>query len=399
MLQENNMHKEISARIARVPSSVMLSLAEKIRQLESSGEKIIDLSLGQPEVPAPAHISKAVENSLLNPQTSYSSSAGFEEFRRLIAQDLAKRSGSVDTNSQEIIVTSGSKHALFIALLSLVDPGEEVLVFEPYFPPYAEILGLVEGALKAVPIHSSSDDSLEPDVEEFLSAIGGKTKAVLLNYPNNPAGWTLTRSQVSRVADYCSEKGVYLISDEIYDHIVFDGREHCPAWSFSRDSEYIIHIGSFSKTYSMVPYRLGFLAGRKSVCDSVLKAQRATVTMVSPYIQSAGIAALKGPQEFVKSRLEIYEERRDKCVGTLASAGLACPKPSGAFYLFIPLPKNSRWSDAFEFATKFLEASKVAVLPGGIFGERWKNYVRISFATEDSELFEGMRRFCEFCNS
>lgn len=394
--QAIDQQKEISRRIARVPPSIMLSLADKIRQIESSGQKIIDLSLGQPEVPAPNHISKALQDSLLNPQTSYSSSAGSAELRDLIAKDLSTRSKGVGTSSPEVIVTSGSKHALFITLLSLIDPGDQVLVFEPYFPPYAEILGLVGGELKTVPIDF---ETLEADIDAFLSAVSAKTKAVLLNYPNNPAGWTLSQSQVQKIVSYCTERGVYVISDEIYDHIVFDGKSHTTAWSYSSDSKYVVHIGSFSKTYSMVPYRLGFVAARSKVCDAILKAQRATVTMVSPYIQSAGIAALKGPQDFVKSRLAIYEERRNKCLDILKSSDLVCPKPSGAFYLFIPLlnTNHRECHDAFDFATKFLDQYKVAVLPGGIFGDKWREYIRMSFATADSQLYEAMGKLCEFC--
>jgi aspartate/methionine/tyrosine aminotransferase len=374
----------------------MFSLADKIRQIESTGKTIVDLSLGQPEVPAPSHISKAMQASLLEPFTSYSSSAGSENLRGLIARDLGKRSG-IETSPREILVTSGSKHALFITLLSTIDSGDEVLVYEPFFPPYSEILALIDGTLKTVPIVPGAEE-LKPDVDLLLSSIGKKTRAVLLNYPNNPAGWTLEKDEVKRVIDHCTSRGIYVISDEIYDHIVFDGRTHCPAWTFSDHSENIVHIGSFSKTYSMVPYRLGFLAAKKKVCEGVLKAQRATITMVSPFVQSAGIAALEGPQDFVTSRLAKYEQRRNKSIELLRGHGLDCPKPSGAFYIFMPLPAGA-WTDAFDFTVKFLEECGVAVLPGGIFGERWKNYIRISIATEDSKLFTGLERLCSFCES
>jgi aspartate aminotransferase len=374
----------------------MLSLVEKIRQMEKAGEKIIDMSVGQPEVPAPAHISEAMRNALLTPETSYATSAGSEELRKLIAQNLEKRSG-IETNLGEVIVTSGSKHALFITLLSLIDPGDEVLVFEPYFPPYAEIVGFVGGILKTVPI-TSKQNEMKADVNSFLAAIGTKTKVVLLNYPNNPAGWTLDRSEVKRILDYCAEKGIFVVSDEIYDHIIFDGRAHCPAWTFSGQSDSAIHIGSFSKTYSMVPYRLGYVVSKKNVLDGVLKAQRATITMVSPYTQKAGIAALSGPQDFIKSRLDKYEERRNKCIAMLGKSNLVCARPAGAFYLFFPLPANVA-TDALEFASRLLEKYKIAVLPGGIFGEHWKNYIRISFATEDSRLYRGIESLVEFCKS
>lgn len=389
--------KGLSSRVTSTPPSLMLSLAEKIRQIEASGGKVIDFSLGQPEVRAPAHVVEAMRSSILSALTTYSASAGSRELRNLLALNLHSRSGAT-AEENEILVTAGSKHALFITLLSLLDPADEVVVFEPYFPPYAEIVALLGGAVKSVPILSPSHGELKPDVDGLLSAIGPRTKAVLLNYPNNPAGWTLAKAEVKRVVDYCSEKGVYVVSDEIYDHIVYDSKTHCPAWSFSESSDCVIHIGSFSKTYSMVPYRLGFVAARKRVIEGILKAQRATVTMVSPYVQSAGIAALKGPQDFVKSRLDKYTGRRNRCIEILSRHEVICPRPSGAFYLFIPLPPSSyrRWRDAFEFATKLLQERKLAVLPGGIFGERWSNYVRVSFATDDDILYPGLEELCEF---
>jgi aspartate aminotransferase len=383
-----------SARVAKVPPSVMLSLAEKIDHLRASGEKVIDLSLGQPDVPAPPHVSEAMQHSLANPVISYSSSAGSEELRSLIAQDLSRRAAA-EAKPSDVIITAGSKHALFISLLSILDPGDEVVVFEPYFPPYAEILALIGGAIRSVPI-LDSERGLKPDIQSFLGAIGKNTKAVILNYPNNPAGWTLERSEIKEIVDYCSQRRVYILSDEIYDHIVFDGMTHFPAWMFSGDSEFIISLGSFSKTYSMVPYRLGFLVAKKKIREDILKAQRATVTMVSPYVQSAGCAALKGPQDFVRSRLKKYEERRNRCCEILCNAGLRCHKPRGAFYLFFELPDQKFRNHAFEFASHLLDRYRVAVLPGGIFGERWKDYIRLSIATEDSALYQGLNYILEF---
>ncbi len=290
-----------------------------------------------------------------------------------------------------MLVTCGSKHALFVSLLSLVDPGEEILVPEPYFPPYAEIAELVGGKLRTVPA-ADSNGGLKMDVEELLASVTQKTKLILLNYPNNPAGWTLERNQVKRVADFCADGGLYLLSDEIYDKIVFDKRGHTASWSFSKDSDFLVGLGSFSKTYSMVPYRLGHIVARRKVCEEILKAQRATITMVSPYVQSAGIAALSGPQNFVSERLAKYQERRDRCIAMLRRAGISSPKPEGAFYLFIKLPDAS---DGSKFAIDLLEHERVAVLPGSIFGSKWDKYVRLSFATEDSSLYEGLTRFQE----
>ena len=383
-------------RLAKVPDSVMLGFAERIRQIESSSrKKVIDLSLGQPEVPAPNHISAAFQKSIEVPMTTYSSSAGSAELRTLIAERISLESGA-QADADGVIITSGSKHALFISLLSLVDRDDEVLVFEPYFPPYLEIVELVGGKLKTVPINDLTPTRIRPDFESLFAAISRKTKVVLMNYPNNPAGWSIEEDKIKKIADLCSEKGIYLLSDEIYDKIVFDGRSHTSAWSFSADSEFIIKLGSFSKTYSMVPYRLGFLLSQTRISRELIKSQRATITMVSPYIQAAGVAAIRGPQEFVSDRLKKYQERRDRCLSVFDREGITVSKPDGTFYFFIKIPRSTNED---EFAGKLLEEEHVAVLPGSIFGERWRNYIRISFATKDSELDVAVEKISKVLSS
>ena len=380
----------ISKRVARVPPSVMFELADRIRRLESEGRKITDLSLGQPEVPAPPHISRALQTAVERPLTSYSSPAGSSELRQLIAENYTKESG-VETSADEVIVTPGSKHALFISLLSLVDPGDEILVHEPFFPAYAEISELVEGTLRTFPVHTLESGDFELDVEGLLSTVTPKTKVLLINYPNNPAGWTLTRKEVERIVNFCAERGVYVLSDEIYDRIVFDKREHIHAWAFSSHDQHTIGLGSFSKTYSMVPYRLGYIVAKKNVCHDLLKAQRATITMVNPYVQKAGVAALAGPQDFVRSRLEKYEERRNRSIALLRSKGIRVQSPGGAFYLFVKTPV----ADSFDFVLNFLERENVALFPGSVFGRKWASYVRISLATDDALLYPAIESFAE----
>ena len=379
----------ISKRIESVPSSFMFEFAEKIREMKSSG-KVIDLSLGQPDVPAPLHNQEGACRALETPATEYSSSAGSIDLRSMIAERYSHESG-VSTEPSEVLVTSGSKHALFISLLSLLDQGDELLVHEPYFPPYAEIASLVGATLKTVPI-SFESSQLKLEIGSLLSSVTSKTKVILVNYPNNPAGWTLHPNEVKELAEFCSTKGIFLVSDEIYDRIVFDNRSHTHSWAYSQSTDRIIGLGSFSKTYSMVPYRLGYLIAKHSVVTDITKAQRATVTMVSPYVQAAGVAALKGPQNFVESRLQKYQERRDIYVHFLKKEGIQVSNPQGAFYLFVKMPGGT---SVLKFATDFLEQERVAVLPGAIFGKRWEGFVRISLGTEDESLRQGMENFVE----
>jgi aspartate/methionine/tyrosine aminotransferase len=373
----------------------MFEFADKVRRLQQQGINVTDLSLGQPDVPAPDHISRALRESAEKPTTSYTSAAGSLELRNLISESYL-HGDDIKTNPNNVVVTCGSKHALFISLLSLIDQGDEIVVPEPYFPPYAEIAGLIGARLKTVQI-GEDERSFNLDVEKLLSAVSARTKVVLLNYPNNPAGWTLDGSQIKRIVEFCISKHIYLVSDEIYDKIAFDNRTHIHAWSYAQDSNYVVGLGSFSKTYSMVPYRLGFIIARKNVCSEILKSQRATITMVSPYVQAAGCAALKGPQNFVSERLRKYEERRDKCIEILRSHNIPAVSPEGAFYLFV---KMSERTNATEFSKRFLERDNVAILPGEIFGPDWSRYVRLSFATPDALLYPAIEKFGEsFKNS
>jgi aspartate/methionine/tyrosine aminotransferase len=367
----------------------MFQFADRIRVLQQQGINVTDLSLGQPEVPAPAHITKALQQALEKPITSYSSPAGSQELRSLISNKLSEESGK-EVSVSQVIVTCGSKHALFITLLSLLDPGDEILVHEPYFPPYAEIAGLAGAKLTTVPVATNSENRFSLDVDEMIAAVTSKTKVILVNYPNNPAGWTLDGSKVKRLTDFCTSRGIYFVSDEIYDRIVFEGKVHTHAWEYSDQSRYLIELGSFSKTYSMVPFRLGFIIANDGVCSELLKTQRATITMVSPYIQTAGCAALKGPQDFVAQRLRKYEERSNKCVELLSKQDIRVAKPEGAFYLFIKMPDNL---NVTKFALDFLEEKHIAILPGEIFGIRWRNYVRMSFATPDESLYPAIEKF------
>lgn len=378
----------MSERLRRVKPSVMLSLASEVSRIRESGKTVIDLSLGQPDLPAPPHISDAFRQALLNPTSSYSATEGLPELRGLIAERQSAAS-KVETSPSQIIVTAGSKHAIFVSLLALLDSGDEVLVPEPYFPPYEEIAALVGVNLRTVPMEWSPE-RVRLDIDKLLGAVTRRTKVILLNYPNNPAGWTLEEADVKKVAEFCSDKGVYLVSDEIYDRIVFDGRQHCPAWAFSKGTDCLVSIGSFSKTYSMVPYRLGYLIAKSGVAREILKVVRATITMVDPYAQKAGCAALAGPQDFVTSRLAKYQERRDRCLQILRADGFVVPPPQGAFYLFVRMNDGV---DVPKLANKLLNRESVAVLPGGVFGERWGQFVRMSFATADSDLFTGVQKF------
>ena len=378
----------IARRMDSVPAAQTLDFADKVKSLVLRGIKVTDLSLGQPEVLPPKHIADALASSLIEYSSALSSTSGLPELRRLIAERCSLESG-VATDSSNIIVTSGSKHALFVSLASLIERGDEVLVPEPYFPPYGEIVALLGGRMVTFPVFAT-DSGTRLDVDQLLSNIGPKVRTIILNYPNNPCGWTLDRNSLAKLVDFCTEHGIYLLSDEIYDKILFDGARHCPSWTFSPSSDYIVQIMSFSKTYAMVPYRLGYLVTNPELHKKILKAHRATITTVSPYIQKAGVAALEGPQDFVHERLATYQRRRDDAMKILKENGIITSKPEGTFYLPVKMPGGT---NVEKFANDLLEEKHVAVLAGSAFGKSWSGFVRLSLTADDTSLLRAIEIF------
>ncbi|MEM4297519.1 MAG: aminotransferase class I/II-fold pyridoxal phosphate-dependent enzyme, partial [Nitrososphaerota archaeon] len=288
-------------RVVRIPSSPMLTFAEKVRELKRRGVQIIDLSLGQPEEPPPSHVAEAVAKASLETRPEYESIAGLWELREAIARRLHLDDGS-EVTPDRIIITSGAKHALMLSIMSLVEDGSEVLLPTPTFPPYKEIVSLAGGS----PIFYKLDPSNEwyPSLSEIEGKISGRTRLVVLNYPHNPTGWEPNEDIIRRILEVASAHDVYVLSDEPYEKIILHSKvKHYHLTYFSQFSDRCIMVNSFSKTYGMIAYRLGYLVSPPHLAEQITKLQRSSITNVSPIIQQAGLAALTGPQDYVSRRL------------------------------------------------------------------------------------------------
>jgi aspartate aminotransferase len=381
----------VAQRARRIPTSVMLETADVQRHLRQAGKHIIDLSLGQPEVPPPPHVVAAAQRALQTGSVEYAPSAGLAELRVALSERLRQDDGS-EVSPVDIIVTCGSKHALYLALTTTIDEGDEVLVPDPCFPPYREIVAAAGG--RARPVRLLARNRYAFDLTALERRVSHRTKALVLNYPNNPCGWSPSREELRRILELATERGFLVISDEIYDKIRFDGTPHTHLAAFPDFRAVTLMIGGFSKTYSMVPYRLGFLVAPRALVPSLIKLQRCTLTTVSPFIQLAGVAALQGPQDYVEERRRVYEARRNHALRLLDELNVPCVAPRGALYAFPDLSEFALPSMAL--TQRLLTKTGVAVTPGIAFGRSWNHHARLAFTATDTDFATALDAFAQF---
>ena len=368
-------------RVNRVPPTIMIAMAETAQKLKSEGVKVIDLALGAPEIPPPDHILEAIKKAAHDGQTGFYPLQGLPDLRQAIADTLKSDDGS-DVSPQEIIVCCGVKQATFLAVMSIINNGDEVIVPDPCFPAYNEVIATAGGV--PVPFPINSRNSGKADSQEIEKAITNKTKMIILNYPNNPSGWVPSKDELRKILVTARNNNITVFSDEIYEKTIFDDNRHYHLTSFQDMRDMTITSSGFSKTYSMVAYRIGYFISDKKSVQEAMKLMRCTTTMVPYIIQKGALAALQGPQDFVIERTKTYKRRRDFGLKKLAEIGFPCGSPAGTFYLF---PDMSRLGiGSMEFCKKMLAESHVSFSPGIAFGEKWDTYFRISLAAKDEQL-------------
>jgi aspartate/methionine/tyrosine aminotransferase len=386
------MVRGLAKRANIMSSSQLLSFAEKVRELKHKGFHVIDLSLGQPDEPPPQHISDTISKAALEAKSEYESSSGLRELRDAIARRLYLDDGS-EVLPEQIIVTCGAKHALMLCILAIIENGTEALLPTPTFPSYRDIIYMAGG--QPIYYRHDPDKSWAPSISEIENKITAKTRLIILNYPHNPTGWEPSHDIIRAILDVASQYDIYIISDEPYEKIILDkSTRHYHLTYFSEFSDRCIMINSFSKTYGMVAYRLGYLVSPRHLTEKILKLQRASITNVSPIIQKAGLAALEGPQDYVLDRLLKYRRRAAICASSLHKAGLDFVYPKGGFYFFPSLSGVNL--NSAEFATKLLEEEGVAVTPGYVFGEEWDRYIRLALTVSDEELKYALEKINDF---
>ena len=372
------------------PSSPTIAMNDKAKQLAAEGHAVIGLAGGEPDFDTPAHIVEAGMKALRDGKTRYAApSKGITPLLEAIA-DKTERDNGVRLNPMsDVIVTPGGKLAFFLALKAMLDEGDEVLIPAPYWVSYPSIVTMVGGAPVTVPTDSSDNYRLR--LEQLRELVTPKTKAIVVNSPNNPSGHMLSSAEIEAVATLAVEADLFIISDEIYEKLNFDGTPAISLASIPEISDRVVIINGMSKAYAMTGWRLGWLAGPTEVMGAAGKFNSQTATSAATFTQHAAVAALNGPQDCVEMMRQSYEERRDFVVSAFNDIpNMSCPAIEGAFYAFPKVDETSKTSD--EVASLILDKAVVVGVPGSAFGITKDVHVRFSFAEDMALLKEAVSR-------
>ena len=388
------MNYRISARAASLTPSLTLAIDAKAKQMKAEGQDVVGFGAGEPDFDTPQHIKDAAVKALQQGFTKYTPSSGIPELRQAIA-DKFKRENGLTYQPAQIIVNCGGKHSCCNVLLATCQQGDEVIIPAPYWLSYPEMVKLAG----ATPVILQTTDRTEFKVtpEQLRGAITSRTRLFILNSPNNPTGSVYTPEEIQALWDLCVEQGVLIMSDEIYEHLLYDGVVHRSVASFSpAHHEHTIIVHGFAKAWSMTGWRLGFLAAPEPIAQAIDAIQSHSTSNPTSFAQKGALAALAGPQDHLKGWLEEYTRRRAYAWKKLNSIpGISCVNSKGAFYLF---PNISRLGlKSTDFCAKLLEAQKVAAVPGIAFGA--DDYLRISYATSLTNIEKGLERLDKFARS
>lgn len=356
-------------------------------------DDVISLSVGEPDFETPYEIVRAGIDALEDGKTFYTSNSGLESLRNKICE-YYKRKYNCNYENKEVLVTAGSSESIDISLRALIEEGDEVIILSPSYVSYEPCIKMCGGLVKT--INLKEENNFELTKEELLAAITNKTKVLLLNYPNNPTGATLSYKNLLDIASICKEKDIFVISDEIYSELVYN-KEFISIASLEGMKERTLVINGFSKAYSMTGWRLGYLLGPSNIVKEVTKIHQFVIMCAPTISQYAALVALdiKLDKEVEKMRLE-YDRRRIYLINSLRKLGLNTFEPTGAFYVFPSIKKFNMKSE--EFCLKLLEEEKVAVVPGTAFGEAGEGYIRISYAYSLEDLNLALDKIEAFIN-
>jgi aminotransferase len=384
------MSQRISRRVAAVPPSGI----RKFFDIAATMPDVISLGIGEPDFVTPDVIRQAGIASLERGETRYTSNSGILELRQAIVAKWAQLYGVAYDPESETLVTVGGSEALYLTLTAILNPGDEVIIPQPCFVSYeAEVL--FAGGV-AVPIATEAATTFQVTGAQLEAAITPQTTAILINYPNNPTGAVLDRQRIREIAAVAEKHDLLVISDEIYDRLVYDGADHESFSSLPGMRERTIVIGGFSKDYAMTGWRLGFALGPADILDAMRKVHQYTIMSASTTAQVAAITALTDPraEEAVLAMRRSYDARRKLLVEGLNSIGLPTFEPRGAFYAFPDVRPSGMTSD--RFAWTLLEEEQVACIPGPAFGLGGEGYVRMCYATAQDKIIEALERMQRF---
>ena len=384
----------ISSRAASLAPSLTLAISAKAKELRARGEDVIGFGAGEPDFDTPQHIKNAAAQALADGFTKYTPSSGIPELRQAVA-DKFQRDYGVEYEPSQIIVNCGGKHSCFNVIYATCEAGAEVIIPAPYWLSYPEMAKLA-GA-KPVSLDTTVETDFKVTPEQLRGAITPNTKLFILNSPSNPTGSVYSTDEIKALGDVCVEKGVLIMSDDIYEKLVYDGAKFISVTTFSKEHlAHTIIVHGLAKAYSMTGWRIGFLAAPKPIAQAINAVQSHSTSNATSFAQKGAVAALNGPQDHLDEWLGEFDERRRYAAGQLNNMpGISCINSKGAFYLFPNMAGTGLKSG--EFCERLLEEAKVAAVPGIAFGA--DSNFRISYATGMENIQNGMARLEAFCKS
>jgi aspartate aminotransferase len=381
----------LAERLKKVKPSSTLVITSKAKKLKSEGFDIVSLAAGEPDFDTPDFVKSAAIEAIKSGFTKYTPTTGIPELKKLIVEKLSK-DNALEYAPNQIVVSCGAKHSIFNALFVLVNPGDEVLIPAPYWVSYPEMVNLSSGIPRF--IKTSRENNFKITPASLKEQISSKTKVLILNSPSNPTGCVYREEELRKIAEICVENKIFVISDEIYEKLIYNGLKHVSIAGFDKEIyDLTVTINGMSKSYSMTGWRIGYLAAPLDVVEAVSRLQDHSTSNPNSIAQKAALAALSQGGDFFSGIVKEFERRRDYCMQRLKQMPKVSPIfPEGAFYIFFDISGTGLKSS--DFANRLLDEKYVSLIPGEGFG--MDNYVRMSFATSMEQLEKGMDRLSDF---
>jgi len=397
------MKKTLSNKLEQISPSMTLAITSKANKIKREGTKVYSFGTGEPDFDTPKVIINAANEAMQKGFTRYTDVKGLIDLREAVAEKYKKEFNLNYDPNTEIIISSGAKHSLFTALQALLSDGDEVIIPVPYWVSYSEMVKIAGG--KPVFVKPKKENNFILTKEELKSVITDKSKVIMLNNPSNPTGVVYSKEQLKEIAEVCLEEGIYILSDEIYEMLIYNDKEFTPVASLSDDIKDItITINGASKSYAMTGWRIGYTLANKDIVKAMNTIQGQCVSHPSSISQYATITALKSDQSIVYDMVREYDVRRKYMLDTLSSIDEVTPiEPDGAFYVFADVSKcygkeykGKKINGSIDFADALLTSKNVAVIPGIGFGS--DDFIRFSYATGMDDIKNGLKLFKEFIN-
>ncbi|SHK50284.1 pyridoxal phosphate-dependent aminotransferase [Paramaledivibacter caminithermalis] len=389
------MYNNLSKKNGAISPSVTLAITAKAKKMKADGIDIVSFGAGEPDFKTPEHIRNAAIKVIEEGSIGYTASSGMPDLKKAICEKLKEDNG-LEYSTENIVVSNGAKHSIYNALGAICNPGDEVIIPVPYWVSYPEMVKMADA--KPVFVETPEENGFKYTKESLLAAINDKTKAIFLNSPSNPTGAVYTEEEIKEIAKIAVENNIYVISDEIYEKLIYDGK-HISIASLGDDIKKLtIVINGMSKAYAMTGWRIGYLAANKEIAKIITNMQSHATSNPNTIAQYASIEALKGDQEPIKKMIKAFDKRRKYMVERINSIkNISCREPQGAFYVMINISKligknldGYDINSSMDFAQYLLDTAKVAVIPGSGFGT--DNYIRLSYATSLENIEEGLNR-------